>query len=247
MNTIKTNGIYYLNPLDGTGDWRWGMDYTCGDLYEAEEVYRLGHPMKPNRVIFVRVSDGCIIEPIQAAPGQHLGHPPLFRGGMICQLLVDFVQEEIRILCFNPDIAAQNVALPGAAALDAVSPSAAADQQSCAEATITLPLSIAKDCYNLMLHTEPLMLTRQTENRFQILWSEEPTSMELPIDFLIGEHEAFVYRAGEKLYFSSWQETETPEYDYREAVIIRSLAGETLETRDGALFEVSPGNYWILE
>ena len=36
MKRIITKGISCLEPLDGSRKWNWGMDYTSGDLYEAE-------------------------------------------------------------------------------------------------------------------------------------------------------------------------------------------------------------------
>ena len=38
MKRIETQGITYIEPLDGSrGAWYWGTDYASGDLYEAEE------------------------------------------------------------------------------------------------------------------------------------------------------------------------------------------------------------------
>lgn len=31
MKHIHTNGITYLEPLSGSNEWYWGMDYTSGD------------------------------------------------------------------------------------------------------------------------------------------------------------------------------------------------------------------------
>ena len=45
MKRIETQGIYCIEPLDGSREWYWGMDYTGGDLYEAEELFRQGHPV----------------------------------------------------------------------------------------------------------------------------------------------------------------------------------------------------------
>ena len=40
IKKIHTGGITYIQPLTGTDEWYWGTDYTSGDLYEAEELYR---------------------------------------------------------------------------------------------------------------------------------------------------------------------------------------------------------------
>lgn len=37
---IETNGICYINSLEGSSNWYWGMDYTSGDLFEAEKLYQ---------------------------------------------------------------------------------------------------------------------------------------------------------------------------------------------------------------
>ena len=49
MKRIITNGIADLEPLAGSSEWYWGADYTSGDLYEAEELFRSGHPIQKNR------------------------------------------------------------------------------------------------------------------------------------------------------------------------------------------------------
>ena len=55
---ISTNGIFYIQPLAGSRSWYWGSDYCCGDLYEAEELFRQNLPVKGNRVILVSYPDG---------------------------------------------------------------------------------------------------------------------------------------------------------------------------------------------
>ena len=42
MKIIETKGIIYLERFNASTDWYWGTDYTCGDLYEAEEVFLNG-------------------------------------------------------------------------------------------------------------------------------------------------------------------------------------------------------------
>ena len=58
MKIIPAGGITYLAPLTGSQVWYWGTDYTSGDLYEAEELYRDGHRISRNRLIFVHAPDG---------------------------------------------------------------------------------------------------------------------------------------------------------------------------------------------
>ena len=143
---IETGGIGCLTRMDGT-DWQWGSDYTSGDLYEAEELFRDGHPISKNRLVFLHWPEPRLYEPVAAKNGQYFGRP-CFWDGSVYILLVDFPQKEIRIY------------------------RCAADMES-AEVHVCLPLGAVPDCYNLMLHAAPLTLTRQGhENTFQVVWPE---------------------------------------------------------------------------
>lgn len=147
MKRIITNGITNLEPLAGSSEWYWGTDYASGDLYEAEELFRSGHPIRKNRLILVRRPEGTVYEPVHAKPGQYLGRP-VYHNGQVVLLLVDFPQEEIHILIFR-------------------------ETDGTTEPLAMLPLSIVEDCYNLMLEASPLILTRSAhDNKFQILWPE---------------------------------------------------------------------------
>ena len=146
IQQIKTGGIGYLSPLMGSTDWYWGTDYTSGDLYEAEELYRDGHRIKQNRLIFVHFPEGRVAEPVNAREGQYFG-VPVFDSGAPVLLLADFPAGEIRVLRYED--AAGNVT-----------------------SVVNLPLSEVENCYNLMLHQETLTLTRQTAEGFQIVWPE---------------------------------------------------------------------------
>ena len=147
MKRIITNGITNLEPLAGSSEWYWGTDYASGDLYEAEELFRSGHPIRKNRLILVRRPEGTVYEPVYAKPGQYLGRP-VYHNGQVVLLLVDFPQEKIHILIFR-------------------------ETDGTTEPLAMLPLSIVEDCYNLMLEASPLMLTRSAhDNQFQILWPE---------------------------------------------------------------------------
>lgn len=147
MKRIVTNGIANLEPLTGSRDWYWGADYASGDLYEAEELFRSGHPIRRNRLLLVRRPEGTVYEPVRTEPGQYLGRP-VYHDGQVVLLLVDFPKSEIRILAFR-------------------------ETNGTTEPLAVLPLSIVTDCYNLMLEASPLLLTRSAhDNKFQILWPE---------------------------------------------------------------------------
>lgn len=157
MKEITTHGILDLQPLSGS-PWYWGTDYASGDLYEAEELYRDGHPVGRNRLVFVRFPGGETAEPVQAQDGQYFAAPLWIDGGAAL-LLADFPKGVLRILRTDEK-------------LETVSVEA------------ELPLGIAPDCYNLALKGEPLMLTRQGQDgKLQILWPErreialEPTEV----------------------------------------------------------------------
>lgn len=147
MRVIDTGGIIYIEPLAPGSVWYFGTDFACGDLYEAEELFRAGQAFRPNRVIFLRRPEGTVFEPIPAREGQYFGRP-LELDGTVYLLLADFPAEVIRIVSFRRDFAE----------LDTVA---------------ELPLSAVTDCNNLFLHGTPLMLTRQGgEHTFEILWPE---------------------------------------------------------------------------
>ena len=209
IKTIETGGITFLEPLKGSPDWYWGSDYDSGDLYEAEEIHRMGKPVRPNRLVLVRYPEGETVRPIEPRAGQYFGSP-VFWEGRVVLLLVDFPAGEIRLLTYDGERT---------------------------EPLATLPLSAVKDCYNLKLHTAPLMLTRQSaDHEFQILWPEQ-------VSFPIGPRESFYYRDGDQLTFSRWQE----DPDYREEDVIRDLhTGMVLEIRPGTLLELPDGQIWRL-
>ena len=147
MKRIITNGITNLESLPGSREWYWGADYASNDLYEAEELFRSGHPIDKNRLVLVHCPEGTLYEPVRTKPGQYLGKP-VYHDGQIVLLLVDFPKEEIRILIFH-------------------------EAEGTTEPLAVLPLSIADDCCNLMLETPPLMLIRSGHNnRIQLLWPE---------------------------------------------------------------------------
>lgn len=142
---VDAHGVTCLVPMEGT-DWQWGADYTAGDLYEAEELYRDGHPIRKNRLLFARCPEPRLYEPITAREGQYFGRP-CFDGEAVYVLLVDFPQNAILIY------------------------RCAADMET-AEVAARLPLDAVPDCYNLMLHARPLTLTRQSHEEFQVVWPE---------------------------------------------------------------------------
>ena len=64
MVTIDLHGITNMELVrGGTDKWYWSTDYIHGDLYEAEELFRMGHPVQSNRLYLIHYPDGTVYEP----------------------------------------------------------------------------------------------------------------------------------------------------------------------------------------
>ena len=211
MKIIETNGITYLEKFDLCSEWYWGTNYTSGDLYEAEEMFLSGKEFSPNRLIFVHYPDGNIFEPIKSEEGQYFGMPAYIEGSIYI-LRVSFVEKAIRIYKCSDDMC------------DTV-------------LRVELLLDAVKDCYNLRIDGNPLMLTRQGgDYLFQVIWPEK-------VEFAIGTGESFLFRKENKMFFSEWHEN--PEY--REEVNVREYpTGKILEKIQGTEMTMPDGQAWIL-
>lgn len=212
MKKIDLHGITQIQPIGGTDFWYFTTDYTSGDLYEAEELYRNGHEVKSNHLYLIHYPDGEFFEPIHPEVHCYFG-TPIFYEDAIYILCVDFGKQQIRIQRFD-------------------------DSADTVTEVRCIPLNQVDDCYNLMLHKSPLMLTRQSaENRFEIIWPEQ-------VEFGIHPRESFVFREEDKLYFSMWHE----DPEYREEIVVRSLMdGEIIEKYDGSIMEMPNGEWWHLK
>ena len=202
MKIIDLHGMTNMELVrGGTDEWYWSTDYIHGDLYEAEELFKMGHPVQSNKLYLIHYPDGTIYEPVPAVDGQYIGYP-VYDNGAIALLVVSFEEAVIRILRFCPD-EAQDVA--------------------------KLPLSAVKDCYNLILHTNPLTLTRQAnDNMIEIIWPEH-------VQLAIEDRETLNFREGDKLYTTVWYE----DPDYREETVVRSA-------QDGTILDRYPGDIRIM-
>ncbi len=207
---LSTGSVRYLRPLHGSAAWFWGMDHTDGDLYEAEELYQLHHKIDRTRLILVRDSDRRVFEPVSPKAGQYFG-VPIFHDGAPLILLADFAAGVVRALRFDADSGETTIVLE-------------------------LPRAAFADCYNLQLHVSPLILTRQTSGRFQILW---PYAADFPIE----PTESFDTAEAERLYFSRWHET--PDY-WEDAVVRDARTGAVIEVLPGALCLLPDGRTWLL-
>ena len=79
MKRIITNGIADLEPLAGSSEWYWGADYASGDLYEAEELFRSGHPIQQNYlpVVIHRPAKILPLSSVEDCYNLRLEAPPL--------------------------------------------------------------------------------------------------------------------------------------------------------------------------
>lgn len=204
MRIIDIHGMTNMELVRGeTNEWYWATDYIHGDLYEAEELFRQGHSVKSNRLYLIHYPDGTVYEPVPPVDGQYLGYP-VYDDGTVVLLVVNFAKSKIHILRFL-------------------------HQQEETQEVVQLLLSTVKDCYNLMLHTSPLSLTRQPDNgTFEIIWPEEAS-------FVINDRETLNFRDGDKLYFNIWYE----DPDYREETLVRSL-------RDGKIIDQIHGDICVM-
>lgn len=211
MKIIDLHGMTNMELVrGGTDEWYWSTDYIYGDLYEAEELFKTGHSVQSNRVYLIHYPDGAIYEPAPAVDGQYIGYP-VYDNGAVALLVVSFEESVIRILRFRPE-ETQEVA--------------------------NLPLSAVKDCYNLMLHTSPLTLTRQAnDNTIEIIWPEQ-------VRLSIEGRETLNFRDGDKLYSTIWYE----DPDYREETIVRSLQdGTILDRFPGDIRMMPNGEKWLIK
>ncbi len=210
MKEIDTYGIHWIEPLEGSGQWFWGTDYSSGDLYEAENLFKKGYSVEPNRLVFVHYPEGEVIEPVLAEPGQYF-EKPIYDNGRFIMLLVDFPLAKINIIAYKPETKKIS-------------------------SLVTLPLAVAENCRNLALRLSPLMLVRQSDDKFQILWPENKS-------FPIGSTECFYFRKEEKLYFSAWYE----DPDYRVEIIIRDFdTGKVIKKMPGSIRLMPDGQQWLL-
>ena len=213
MKEINVKGITYLEKLQGTEKWYWASDYIHGDLYEAEEMFNNNYKIKSNSILFVSYPEGKVIEPIKAEDGQYFGIP-IYHDNSIVILLVDFNKKIIKIEIYN-EFASQIIN------------------------SISIPLNEVKDCYNLRLETEPLMLTRSgKENLFEIIYPNK-------IRFEIESNESFCFKKDNYLYFSAWFEDKDD--GYHEEVIIRDTnTGNIIERKHGSVTVMPDGQKWLL-
>ena len=213
MKAIDIHGMTNMELVrGGTNEWYWATDYIHGDLYEAEELFRQGHSVRSNRLYLIHYPDGTIYEPVKPTDGQYLG-TPIYDGSSVVLLVVSFNESVIRILRFL-------------------------HQPEAVQEMAQLPLAAVKNCYNMLLHTSPLSLTRQpNDGTFEIIWPEQ-------VRFAIDDRETLNFRDRDKLYFNIWYE----DPDYREETLVRSVQdGTILESLSGDVRIMPNGERWLIK
>lgn len=209
MKKISTGGITFLEPLEGSESIYFGAETLSGDLYEAEELFRKGKTVTPNRLVFAKYPEGAVTEPVKAAKGQYLGDPVFFDGDVYV-LLVDFRAREIRILKLDGSL--EN-----------------------AEIHATVPLSQVEDCHDLRLFSAPLMLTRTGEDTLEIVWPEKhvyDVGEREALLFRDGDELYFLEwnEEGAGKRYRYWEETIVRDPDGR---VTRRLSGQVQKMPDG--------------
>ncbi len=218
MKTVETDGITYIEPLAGSGGrWYFGMDFEHGDLYEAEEIFKAGHPVNGRKLCLVHYPDGEVFFPVPKAAGQYCERPVYLDGGIFI-LNVDFVRSAIQILRFD-----------------------CTDHTTALHAE--LPLASVKDCYNLSLQTAPLTLSRQCAgtNEFEIVWPERISFV------MSSRDSFFLRDGDRLFFSRWHEEGEGESYRYWEETVVKDLAGNELETIPGDVMLMPDGEKWILK
>lgn len=211
MKEIALNGLTNLEMVKGTAEWYWSMDYTNGDLYEAQELFQKGKILC-NHLYLVHYPDGKVYNNATLTEkGCYFGKP-VYDNGFVMLLQVNFVKNKINLFRFE-----------------------AMRDETVKIAEVSL--CEIKDCYNLCLHTSPIMITRQCDNYFEIIYPEK-------ISFTVTNRESFLFREGQKLYFNHWYEC--PEYG--EETIVRMLPeGNIVEKFEGDIYIMPNGEKWHLK
>lgn len=148
---FDNGGINYLLPVsERSSEWYYCQDIPYGDLYEAEELFRMGKKLEGNDLCLIRYPSGEQFRPLPKTEGVFIGKP-VMEDGLIYILSVDFPANRIIISTFS------------------------CGDYSVGEAA-NMSLDVVEDCYNLMLRERTVTLSRQPNDRtFQIVWPENIT------------------------------------------------------------------------
>ena len=221
MNYIKIEGICdaYPERIEGTSEW-----YCCKiaansfcDLYEAEEIVKMGNVYEGMTCVLIHYPDGQVYYPFVAKENVYV-EAPKFCEGVLYFIVADFTENILQVVAFNTEDFEQRI-------------------------VFEISMDEVPNCYNLSIGVEPVMLYRnenRSENELEILWPEKKS-------FKMKDHQVFLFRDGDKAYFSEWFEEDEPDYNYYEQVVICDWeTGEEIERFDGQLCRMPNGDIWRL-
>lgn len=222
MNYIKIEGIEdaYPERIEGTSEWyccKIATNCFC-DLYEAEEIVKLGNVYEGMTCVLIHYPDGQVYYPFVAKENVYV-EKPVFCDGVLYFIVADFAEKILQVVAFNTEDFEQKT-------------------------VFELSMDEVPNCYNLLLGVEPVMLYR-LENRgeseihdLEVLWPEKKT-------IKTKDCQSFLFRDGDKVYFSEWFEEEEPDYNYYEQVVVRDWeTGEEIERFNGQLHRMPNGDIW---
>lgn len=218
MKHIDADGITFIEPLSGAkGEWYYGIGYEHGDLYEAEELYKMGEPVKGRSLVLVHYPDGTVYRPVPKEEGKYTT-PPVYYDGAIYTIQVDFPKGLIQIIRFDGNSHETSVAAE-------------------------IPLEAVKDCYNLGLTTKPLTMTRQCvgDNDFEIVWPEKVKFKMGDHDSF------FLRDGGKLYFSRWHEEGDGSDYKYWEEIVVRDLEGEVTDIFSGDIQLMPNGEMWHLK
>ena len=217
MKHINVDGITFITPLSGSkGEWYYGTDYEHGDLYEAEDQYKAGKPVRGRKLYLVHYPDGTVYCPTPKAAGKYTETPTYYEGAIYI-VEVDFQADSIRIIRF--DCASHETSIYA-----------------------EIPLSSVDNCYNMRLESAPLMLTRQSYNHkdFEIVWPERVKFEQNERDSF------FLRDGDKLYFSRWHEEGEDIDYKYWTEIVVRNMQGEVIDIFPGDIQIMPNGELWHL-
>ena len=222
MKFRKIEGLQDVCPerIEGTDEWyccKIAKNCFC-DLYEAEEIVKSGQVYEGMTCVLIHYPDRNVYYPFVEKENVYVDEP-VYWDGALYFLVVDFTEEKIEIVAFDTTLYE-------------------------IQTVVEFPLSIVEDTYNLMLRVAPVLLVKynnqleddENKSGFDVIYPEKK-------HFEISNHESFLFKDEEKMYFSEW--LEDPEY--REMVVVRDWnTGKEVERFDGQLWRMPNGEVWVM-
>ena len=224
MKYIKIEGLQDVYPerIQGTSEWyccKVATNCFC-DLYEAEEIVKAGNVYEGMTCVLIHYPDGQVYYPFVAKENVYVDSP-VYCDNVLYFVVADFTEKILQVVAFSTEDFEQKT-------------------------VFEISLDEIPNCYNLLLGVEPVMLYRLEncpENQktdLEILWPEKK-------NFKLNKQQTFLFRDGNRVYFSEWFEEEEPYYNYHEQIVVRDWeTGEEIERFDGQMKRMPNGDIWIM-